>query len=207
MQIYLYLPIAFTIFVFYDQLINNAMSMKAKIILTLLLGVVLTACGGDKPKILIAYYSQSGNTKEVAEQIQAKFGGDMFEIELVTPYPADERETIEISQKQREENILPELSRTVGNFADYDVVFIGTPVWFGTASLPVLSFVEAHDFAGKILIPFYTCGGGDAGTYVADITPYCEGATILEAFGNNRAEREAGTHIAKVAASLEQLAF
>ena len=181
--------------------------MRTKIILIMLLGAVLTACGSSEPKILIAYYSQSGNTKAVAEQIQAKFGGDLYEIELATPYPAGERETIEIAGRQREEGILPELGGKVVNPADYDVVFIGTPVWFGTASLPVLSFVEAHsgDFAGKTIVPFYTCGGGDAGTYIADITPHLEGATILEAFGNNRAERTAGTHIAKVAARLEQL--
>lgn len=182
--------------------------MRTKIILILLLGIVLTACGGGaKPKILIACYSQSGNTKAVAEQIRAKFGGDLFEIEPATPYPADERATIEIAGRQREEGVLPELSGAVVNLDDYDVVFLGTPIWFGTASLPVLSFVASHEWAGKTVIPFYTCGGGDAGTYIADITPYCEGATILEAFGNNRAERTDGTHVAKVAAHLEQLTF
>jgi flavodoxin len=183
--------------------------MKTKIILILLLGVILTACSDANPKVLIAYYSQSGNTKEVAEQIQAEFGGDLYEITLATPYPAGEQETIEIVGRQREEGVLPELDGNVGNLGEYDVVFIGTPIWFGTASLPMLAFVKAHsgDFAGKTVIPFYTCGGGDAGTYVADITPYLEGATILEAFGNNRAERTAGTHIAKVAAHLERLSF
>lgn len=184
------------------------MYMKTKIILILLLSVVVAACGGgEKHKVLIVYYSQSGNTKAVAEQIHEKFGGDMFEIELATPYPAGEQETIEIVGRQRAENILPELSRAVENMADYDVVFLGTPIWFGTASLPVFSFVEAHDFAGKTVVPFYTCGGGDAGTYVTDITPYCKGAKILGSFGNNRAEREAGTHIEKVAAHLEQIKF
>ncbi len=176
----------------------------------IIVGVVLTACsGGTKPNVLIAYYSQSGNTKAVAEQIQAKFGGELFEIQLAVPYPAGEQETIEIVGRQKEEGILPELSATVGNLGDYDVVFIGTPIWFGTASLPVLAFVEAHsgDFAGKTVIPFYTCGGGDAGTYVTDITPCLGGATLLEAFGNNRAERTAGTHTAKVAAHLDQLTF
>ncbi len=182
--------------------------MKTKIILILLFGVVLTACGGGaKPKVLIVYYSQSGNTKAVAEQIRSKFGGDMYEIELATPYPSDERETIEIVGRQRDGGVLPELNGAVGNMDEYDVVFLGTPIWFGTASLPVLSFVEGHEWAGKTVIPFYTCGGGNAGTYVEDITPYLEGAAILEAFGNNRCEREEGTHIAKVAGHLEQLRF
>jgi flavodoxin len=183
--------------------------MKTKLILTLALGIRMAACSTSKPKVLIAYYSQSGNTKAVAEQIQAKFGGDLYEINLATPYPAGERETIEISARQRGEGTLPQLSGKVENLGDYDIVFIGTPIWFGTASLPVLSFVEAHsgDFAGKTVVPFYTCGGGDAGTYVADIKPYLGGATILEAFGNNRAERIAGTHTSRIATHLEQLTF
>jgi flavodoxin len=183
--------------------------MKTKIFLILLLSAVLTACGAGKPKVLIAYYSQSGNTREIAEQIQARFGGEMFEIELATPYPASEMETIGVVGTQRETGTLPELAGMVPNLADYDVVFLGTPIWFGTASLPMLSFVKAHSggFAGKTVVPFYTCGGGDAGTYVEEITPFLEGATILEAFGNNRAEREAGTHTAKVAAHLEQLSL
>ncbi len=182
--------------------------MKIKAFFLLALTALLLSCGGSKePRILIAYYSQSGNTKAVAEQIQAKFGGDLLEIELADPYPADEGETIGIVGQQREAGMLPTLGGAPVDMNDYDVVFLGTPIWFGAASLPVLAFVEANDFAGKTLVPFYTCGGGDAGTFVADITPYCEGATILEAFGNNRAEREAGSHVEKVAAQLERLTF
>ncbi len=181
--------------------------MKAKILLLLVLSAVLTACGGGKPKILIAYYSQSGNTEAVAEQIQARFGGDIHEITLATPYPAGEAETIAVVGVQRETGAMPELSATIENFADYDVVFLGTPIWFGGASLPVLSFVAAHDFAGKTVIPFYTCGGGDAGSYISDIAPYMGDAVVFAPIGNNRAERTAGTHIEKVEAQLDGLAF
>ena len=180
--------------------------MKTKSIFLLLLSLVLFACSGNKePRILIAYYSQSGNTKAVAEQIQAKFGGDLFEIGLKDPYPASEQETIEIAGRQREEKMLPELSNVVGNMNEYDIVFIGTPIWFGTASLPMLSFVGSHDFAGKTVIPFYTCGGGGEGTYVADVKAICKGAVFLGSFGTTRPERAAGTHIEKVARHLDQL--
>ncbi len=180
--------------------------MKAKILILLLLTAVLSGCGA-KPKVLIAYYSQSGNTRAVAEQIQARFGGDMYEIALATPYPDGEAETIEVVGRQREAGNLPELSAGVENMGDYDVVFLGTPIWFGGASLPVLSFVAAHNFAGKTVIPFYTCGGGDAGTFVGDISPYMGDAVMFAPFGNNRAERTAGTHTAKVAEYLDGLAF
>ncbi len=180
--------------------------MKAKILILLLLAAVLSGCVA-KPKVLVAYYSQSGNTRAIAEQIQARFGGDMFEITPATPYPADEAGTIAVAGQQREAGTLPELSATVENIADYDIVFIGSPIWYGAASLPVMSFVAAHDFAGKTVVPFYTCGGGDAGTFVADITPHLNGAVVLEAFGNNRAERTAGTHTAKAEAWLDGLQF
>lgn len=182
--------------------------MKTKLIFLILLSTILFACDSSKkPKILIAYYSLSGNTKAVAEQIHAKFGGDLFEIKTLTPYPGNEQEAIEIIQGQRAANIKPELSGKVANINEYDIIFIGTPIWFGTASLPVFSFVESHDFAGKTIIPFYTCGRGDQGTYVRDIQAICEGATFLESFGNTRPEREAGTHTAKIEQYLEQLVF
>jgi flavodoxin len=181
--------------------------MKTKLFLILLMSAVLTACSGAGPKVLIAYYSQSGSTRAVAEQIQARFGGDLFEIQTAIPYPASEMETIELVDSLRNEGIRPELAALVPNMGDYDVVFVGTPIWFGTASLPVFSFVEAHDFTGKTVVPFYTCGRGDVGTYVEDITPFLNGATILAPIGNNRTEREAGTHTAKVAAELDQITF
>lgn len=182
--------------------------MKTKLIFLTLLSAVLLSCGSNKkPNILIAYYSHSGNTKAVAEQIHAKFGGDLFEIQLATPYPDNEQDVIEVMQRQKEENIKPGLSNKVGDMSKYDIVFIGSPIWFGTASLPVFSFVESYDFSGKTIIPFYTCGGGGEGTYVEDIKAICNGATFLESFGNTRAEREAGTHTAKIEGHLEQLTF
>ena len=194
--------------------------MKTKSILVILLSVLLLACNSNKkesgamriekapePKILIAYYSLLGNTKAVAEQIQNKFGGDMFEIELVTPYPCDEKEVIEITKGEREVGYLPELSNKIENIADYDIIFIGTPIWYGTAASPIFTFVKSYDFSGKKIIPFYTCGGGNEGTYVEDLKAICEGAEFFESFGNRRPEREEGIHIEKIEKHLETIKF
>ncbi len=182
--------------------------MKAKILILVLLSAVLTACGGTvPPKILVAYYSQSGNTRAVAEQIGTRFQVDLYEITLATPYPAGEAETIAVAGQQREAGTLPEVQNVAEVIADYDIIFLGSPIWFGAASLPMMSFVASHDFTGKTVVPFYTCGGGDAGTFLSDITPHLDGATILPVFGNNRAERSAGTHIAKAEAWLDGLQF
>jgi len=192
--------------------------MKTKAIYFVLLSVFLFACTGNKknidtteqttkpePKILIAYYSQQGNTKAVAEQIFDKFGGDLFEIQLETPYPADEKETIEIVNGQRETYYRPALSNQVENMADYDIVFIGTPIWYSTAALPVFSFVESYDFSGKTIIPFYTCGGGGEGTFVADIKVTCGNAEFLESFGTTRSERQEGLAVEKIEQHLASL--
>ncbi len=191
-----------------EKSIKKIATMKTKTFFVLLLSLLAFACGGkEEPKILIAYYSQSGNTRAVAEQIEARFGGDLFEITLVEPYPADERETIELAGKHREEGIRPMLGGRVENIDEYDIVFLGTPIWFGTAALPVFSFVEAHDLGGKTIVPFYTCGRGNEGTFVEDVKALCGDAVFLDSFGNTRPEREAGVHIAKVDSLLRRLSF
>ncbi|MDR2083738.1 MAG: flavodoxin [Bacteroidales bacterium] len=194
--------------------------MKAKSLLIILLSVLLLACNNTKkdtgairiekvpePKILIAYYSLTGNTREVAEQIHDKFGGDIFEIELLTPYPTDEKTVIDIVKVEMESDYLPEVQNKVENMDEYDIVFLGTPIWFGTAATPIFTFVKEYDFSGKKVIPFFTCGGGDEGSYVEDVKVFCEGAEIYEAFGNRRPDREEGTHVEKVQKYLDQLVF
>ncbi|MDL2227679.1 hypothetical protein LJC30_02190 [Odoribacter sp. OttesenSCG-928-L07] len=192
--------------------------MKAKTILFILISVLLMSCNNAKketgavrvekdpePKILIAYYSLTGNTKAVAEQIHNKFGGDMFEIILVTPYPPDEKTVIDIVRLEMEKDYLPEISNKVENIDEYDIIFIGTPIWYGTAATPIFSFVKQYNFSGKKIVPFYTCGGGDEGSYVEDIKVFCNGAEFYNSFGNRRPDREDGTAVEKVEKHLNEL--
>lgn len=161
----------------------------------------------EEKKVLIAYYSHTGNTKVVAEQIYTAFGGDIFEITLTNPYPPTEKEVIAITKEEREQEILPEIANNVENMAQYDVIFIGSPIWYGTASTPVISFLKSYDFSNKTIIPFYTSGGGGEGTYVNDIKSLCEGATFLQSFGSTRNEREEGSAEQKIADYLSKLEF
>jgi flavodoxin len=158
--------------------------------------------------ILIVYYSHSfGNTREVAKQIHQKFGGDMVEIELVEPYPDDFDLVVAMVGEERENNFRPEIKNIVADMSIYDVVFIGSPIWYGTASTPVLSFMEKYDFSGKTIIPFYTCGKGDEGSYVSSLKRFCPNSTFLPGFGNSQPEREEGVHIEKVQDYLDKLSF
>ncbi len=111
-------------------------------------------------KVLVAYFSWSGNTKVIAEEIRSVTGGDLFEIKAQNPYPEEYQACTEQAKQEKESNARPALTGKVVNMADYDVVFVGYPNWWGTMPMPVLTFLESYDFAGKTVVPFCTHGGG-----------------------------------------------
>lgn len=129
-------------------------------------------------KILIAYYSYSGNTKEVAEAIQKEIGGDLFEIKADGTYPDEYRPMTEQAKKEIDAGFRPKLTTSVADMAQYDVVFIGSPNWWGTITPQVSSFLESYDLSGKTVIPFITHGGGGQQNTIADLTAQCKGCKM-----------------------------
>ena len=128
-------------------------------------------------KVLIAYFSWGGTTKRMAEQIQAITGGDMFEIEPVNPYPTSYTPCTEVALEERDSDARPAIKNRVANWDDYDVVFLGGPVWWHTAPMILHTFAESYDFEGKTVVPFTTY----ASTYrdetlqaIVDMTPAAE---------------------------------
>ncbi|WP_217704838.1 flavodoxin [Victivallis sp. Marseille-Q1083] len=111
-------------------------------------------------KILVAYYSYSGNTRFAAERIQQATGGKLFEIKPVTPYPADYDACVDQVKKEISDGFRPELAEKVKEFDQYEVIFVGTPNWWSTMAPPVLTFLASYDFSDKTVIPFVTHGGG-----------------------------------------------
>ena len=129
-------------------------------------------------KTLVVYYSATGNTKEVANYIASTTQGDLFEIVPKQPYSDDDldwtNEDSRVSKEHENENERKvELEKTtVENWNDYDIVFIGYPIWWGIAAWPVDSFVQANDFTGKKVIPFATSassGLGESGELLAKL--------------------------------------
>lgn len=106
-------------------------------------------------KVLVAYFSWSGNTKVVAGYIARKLNADTFEIVREKQYPTGYEPCTE--EAKAELNTRPAIKGKVENMADYDVVFIGVPVWWYTAPMPVFTFLEQYDLKGKTIIPFCTC--------------------------------------------------
>lgn len=132
----------------------------------------------ENKKILVAYYSYSGNTKEVAEAIHQKVGGDIFEIKAEGTYPASYRPMTEQAKKEIQDGFRPKLTTAVANMAQYDVVFLGSPNWWGTITPQVSSFIDTYNMNGKRVIPFITHGGGGVQRTISDMTSQCKGCNV-----------------------------
>lgn len=133
-------------------------------------------------KTLVAYFSWSGNTETLAGMIQTETGGDLFAIEPETPYTDDYNTLLDVAQEEQSSNARPALAAEVGNWADYDTVFVGYPNWWGDAPMLVLSFLESYDCAGKTIVPFATSASGGFGRSIDSVTASAAGATVLEGF-------------------------
>jgi flavodoxin len=125
-------------------------------------------------KILIAYFSWGGNTRGIARQIQQKTGADIFEIALVRPYSSNYNTCLDEAQRDQQRAARPEIRNKVANMAQYDTIILGYPNWWASIPMPIASFLEAYDFAGKTIIPFCSHGGGRFGqslTAIAKLAP------------------------------------
>ena len=112
-----------------------------------------------------AGYIEKGNTAMMAAVIAEATGGDLFEIRTVTPYPEDYASMLRVAQEEIDSNARPELAETVENMDDYDVIFIGYPIWHGKLPQAIYTFIESYDLSGKTVIPFNTHeGSGQSGT-------------------------------------------
>ena len=107
-------------------------------------------------KVLVAYFSWSGNTKYAAQYIAQKLGADEFEIIREKPYPTEYTPCTEDAKAEKEAGERPAIKGKVENMAQYDVVFVCVPVWWYTAPMPVFTFLEQYDLKDKTVIPFCT---------------------------------------------------
>lgn len=111
----------------------------------------------DGKKVLVAYFSWSGNTRMAAQHIAKKLGADEFEIIREKAYPTEYTPCTVEAKDEKDANERPAIKGKVENMAQYDVIFVGVPVWWYTAPMPVFTFLEQYDLKGKIVIPFCTC--------------------------------------------------
>lgn len=135
-------------------------------------------------KILVAYFSATGTTKGVAEHIANGLNADIYEIvpeEAYTDADLDyndnnSRTTIEMNDPDAR----PAISGSVENMEQYDIIFVGYPIWWGEAPRNVSTFMESYDFSGKTIVPFCTSGGSGIGSSASNLERLTSGATWLD---------------------------
>lgn len=149
--------------------------------LTLALAAAANAAAAPKQdKILIAYFSWSGNTRGIAEELHKKVGGDLFEIVPAKAYSRDYNTCLDEAQRDREKQARPALKNNVADMKQYDVVFIGYPNWWASIPMPVATFLEKNDLSGKTIAPFCSHGGGRFGQSLTAIAKLSPKSTITE---------------------------
>lgn len=140
-------------------------------------------------KVLLAYFSRAGenyntdrtdigNTAIVAGFIEDALHCDSYEIVPAEPYPFDYDETTELAQQELDEDARPEIANPMPDLADYDVILLGSPIWWGKEPMIMRTFLESGDFAGKTIYPFTTHGGSGLGSVVQDYRELTPGAEV-----------------------------
>ena len=196
--------------------------MKKILIVLIALILILYSIPGtaeDNPsRILIVYFSRAGenynvgmiekgNTEKLAEIIAEQTGGDLFKIETVIPYPESYDETLDIATREYQNDERPELTSQVENWEDYDIIFLGYPIWWAGMPMALHTFMESYEWQGKTVIPFNTHeGSGQAGTQ-QEIEDKLSDATVLQglAVRGSKAQNDAEGTAADVDAWLKEL--
>ena len=154
------------------------MKKAVSILLVMIFAFALVSASAEGTgKTLVVYYSATGNTEAVAGYIAAATGADTFVLEPVQPYTdedldwTNDNSRVCVEHENPDQRAVELVASTVENWADYDTVFIGYPIWWGIAAWPVDGFIAANDFTGKTVIPFCTSsssGLGESGKLLAE---------------------------------------
>ena len=164
------------------------MSKIKTAIITCATAIAVASCAqksaeSGQTKTLVLYYSQTGATKAVAEELQNRLGADIDSIVCMEPYSGTYDETIARCQREMEGDILPEIMDIGVDISKYDTIFIGYPVWFGTYARPMLSFIKSAKLDGKVIVPFCTFGSGGLNSTSDALKADQPRATVLPGYG------------------------
>ena len=131
-------------------------------------------------KVLIIFYSWSGNTRGVAKEIQKQTGFDTIELELVKPYSTDYNTVLNEAQRDQHNQARPALKTKIDSkkWAEYDTIIIGYPNWWASIPMPIATLLESYDFNGKTILPFCSHGGGRFGQSITAISKLAPKAKI-----------------------------
>lgn len=131
-------------------------------------------------KSLVAVFSWSGRTLEVAQHINALVESDLFRIEPAQPYTADYNEVLDVAKAEQAAGTLPGIAVTVANWDEYSTIYLGWPVWWYEAPQILKAFVRQYNFAGKTVVPFSTSGGSSIESTLDQVQQLAVGATFTK---------------------------
>jgi flavodoxin len=144
-------------------------------------------------KSIVLYYSASGNTAAVAKKVQALTSSDIAEIVPQTPYAKSYNALLDQAKKEIREGYHPKIQTLNYNLNDYDVIYLGSPVWWGTFAPPLATLLSEYDLIGKTIAPFVTHGGGGKDRSDRELKKLCINATVtdmLEIYGSGNRSTE-----------------
>ncbi|MCD8090445.1 MAG: NAD(P)H-dependent oxidoreductase [Clostridiales bacterium] len=147
---------------------------------------------------LVVYFSWSGNTETIANEIAAQTGADVFELTPVTPYSDDYDTVLDEAQAEQSENARPEISGSIENIENYDVIYLGFPNWWGDMPMILYSFLDDYDLSGKTIAPFVSSGGSGFSNTLSTIAENEPEASLTEGLSlSSSASKNPGDAVAE----------
>ena len=136
----------------------------------------------DAAKVLVAYFSRTGNTRPLAERAAELLDADLYEIQASEPYTDEDinynNSDSRTTKEQNDPDARPEISGTVENMEQYDIVVLAYPIWWGQAPRIISTFVESYDFSGKTIVPFCTSGSSGIGKSAENLQALCSDTAV-----------------------------
>lgn len=154
-------------------------------------GLTIAQGATSNARILVTYFSRTGHTRLIAQQIRQAYGADIFEIRPATPYPEDLDALVKEAAMESETGVRPALASVIDNVRSYDFIFLGFPIWGATVPGVIRSFLSSHDLSGKTIAPFITHGGYGTGRSMKVVAADSPQSIFLQPFTKQtESERE-----------------
>jgi flavodoxin len=161
-------------------------ALISSILVSLAAGITADAAGAQQAEseatVLVTYFTRTGNTSVIANQIRTALQADIFRIEPADAYPEDYEAQVAQAEEERQAGFEPPLKALVPNLSPYATVFLGFPIWGMTAPSVIRSFLSRHDLSGKTLVPFITHGGYGLGSSLSVVAEHAPRARLLDGF-------------------------
>lgn len=167
--------------------------MSLALVFALVAGLVLPTANASaaskkkkesSKKVLVVYFSATGTTKSVAKQIKKATGGTLYQIKAAKPYTSEDldydTDDCRANVEQKDGNVRPEIKGAVKNIDQYDVIFLGYPIWWGKEPMIIRTFLESYNLKGKKIVTFCTSGGSGISGSMKGIKAAAKGAKVVK---------------------------